>query len=194
VILLREGDRVTHRADRPPLDDPPQYTVEIETRMLYERIVQFSSDHLAGQAIPPLAALIGRIEERRRLLGETAEQATQVVVQDLEGAASSIHWRTVPLMTICGLVVAVAGVLDKFTPDPPVLLTLSAIFLAVVGLYFTVVTIFTHAGRRAVGLQPTQEDVAYARVRLVKKDANSQIGTALTTLAVIMLIAVILTS
>jgi hypothetical protein len=192
-MMLREGDKVTHHADRPPLGEPPQSIVEIETRMLYERIVQFRSNYLGGQAIPPLAALIGRIEERRRLLCGLAEQATQAVVEDLEGAAAPIHWRTVSLLPLCGLVIAVTGVLDKFT-QPPVLLALSAIFLAMCGLYFSVVTIFTHAGRRAVGLTPTQEDVAFARARLVKKEANGQIGSALTTLALILLIAVILMS
>jgi len=183
---------MSHPPDRPPLDEPSRPAGEVETRALYERIVQFRSDHLAGQAIPPLAALIDRIEERRRLLGETAEQATQAVVEDLEEAAASIHWRTAPLMPICGLVVAGAGVIDKFTPALPVL-ALSAIFLAIVGLYFSVVAIFTHAGRRAVGLTPTRKDVVFARARIIKKEANAQIGAVLTTLALVVLVAAILT-
>jgi hypothetical protein len=61
------------------------------------------------------------------------------------------------------------------------------------GLYFSVVAMFTHAGRRTVGLIPTQEDVAFAWARLIKKEANAQIGSVLIPLGLIVLVAVILT-
>jgi len=183
---------MTNRADRPPLEEPSPSSVEVETRALYEGIVQFRSKYLAGQAVPSFAALIKQIEERQRLLDDTAEQATQAVVEEFERAAASINLRTAPLVPTCGLVVAGAGVLDKFTSTPPVL-ALSAIGLAMVGLYFSVVAMFTHAGRRTVGLTPAQEDVAFARARLIKKEANAQIGSALIPLGLIVLVAVILT-
>lgn len=167
-------------------------TVEDKPRAFYERIVRLRANRLAGQAIPPTLALVDRIEERCRSLGETTDQATLAVVEDLERAATTINLRTAPLVATSGLVVGVAGLLDKFTEVSHVLAP-AAIILAVVGLSFSVLAIFTHAGRRAVGLAPTQEDVAFARARLLKKEANAQIGSAVSGLGVLVLIAALLT-
>ena len=68
---------MSHRADGPPLDEPPRPAVEVKTPVIYERIVQFRSNYLAGQEIPSVAALISEIEERQRVLGEAAGQARQ---------------------------------------------------------------------------------------------------------------------
>jgi hypothetical protein len=138
--------------------------------VIYELIVQFRSKYLAGQEIPSVAALITEIEERQRVLGDTAEQATKAVVEELERAAAAINVRTAPLVPTCGLVVTRAGLLEKFiTPTPPLGLAVVTIVLAMGGLYFSVVAMFTHAGRRMVGLTPTKEDVAFVRARLIKK-------------------------
>jgi hypothetical protein len=99
-----------HRADGPPLDEPSRPSVEVKTPAVYERIMRFRSKYLARQAIPSFAALMSQIEKRQRLLDDTAEQATQAVVEDLERAAASINLRTAPLVPTCGLVVAGAGV------------------------------------------------------------------------------------
>ena len=163
--------------------------------MIYERIVQFRSKYLAGQEIPSVAALIYEIEERQLVLGDSAEQATKAVVEELERAAAAINVRTAPLVPTCGLVVAGAGLLEKFlTPTPPLGLAVVAIGLAMVGLYFSVVGMFTHAGRRMVGLIPRQEDVAFVRARLIKKEANAQIGSVLIPLGLIVLVWLILDS
>ena len=74
----REGE--TRRANRPLPDGPSLSSVEIETRVLYERIVQFRSNHLSGQAVPSFAALIKQIEQRQRLPDESAEKVIQAVV------------------------------------------------------------------------------------------------------------------
>jgi hypothetical protein len=124
---------MSHRADGPPLDEPPRPAVEVKTPVIYERIVQFRSKYLAGQQIPSVAALISEIEERQRLLDDAAEQATQAVVEELERSAAAINVRTAPLVPTCGLVVAGAGVIEKFTPSPPLALALVAIGLAMVG-------------------------------------------------------------
>ncbi len=187
---------MSHRADGPPLDEPPRPALEVKTPVIYERIVQFRSKYLAGQQIPPFAALITEIEERQRVLGEAEEQATRAVVEELERAAAAINVRTAPLVPTCGLVVAGAGLLEKCLTPTPLLGLLSglAIGLALVGLYFVVVGMFTHAGRRMVGLAPTQEDVAFARARLIKKEANAQIGSVLIPLGLIVLVVLILGS
>jgi hypothetical protein len=52
----------------------------------------------------------------------------------------------------------------------------------------------THAGRRMVGLTPTREDVAFVRARLIKKEANAQIGSVLIPLGLIVLVWLILDS
>jgi hypothetical protein len=109
---------MSHRADGPPLGEPPRPAVEVKTPGIYERIVQFRSKYLAGQEIPSVAALISEIEERQRVLGEAAEQATKAVVEELERAAAAINVRTDPLVPTCGLVVAGAGLLEKFTLQP----------------------------------------------------------------------------
>jgi hypothetical protein len=184
---------MTHRADEPPLDQPPRPAIEVKTRAVYERIVRFRSKYLAGQAIPSLAALVSGIEERQLLLGDTAERATKGVVEELERAAAAINVRIAPLVPTCGLVVAGAGVIDRFATTPPAL-ALSAIGLAIAGLYFIAVAMFTHAGRRTVGLAPLQEDVAFARARLIKKEASAQIGLVLILLGLVVLVALIINS
>jgi hypothetical protein len=45
-----------------------------------------------------------------------------------------------------------------------------------------------------VGLIPTQEDVAFVRARLIKKEANAQIGSVLVPLGLIVLVVLILSS
>ena len=98
-------------------------------------------------------------------------------------------------MPTCGLVVTGAGLLEKFiTPAPPVGLAVVAIVLAMVGLYFSVVAMFTHVGRRVVGMRPTQEDVAFVRARLIKKEANAQIGSVLVPLGLIVVVWLIVDS
>jgi hypothetical protein len=184
---------MTHKADGPPLGQPPRPSVEVKTRAVHEHIVRLRSKYLAGQAIPSFAALISEIEERQRLLDDTAEQATQAVVEELERAAAAINVRIAPLVPTCGLVVAGAVALDKFTPTPPAL-ALLAIGLAMLGLYFVAAAMFTHAGRRTVGFTPMQEDIAFARARLVKKEANAQIGSVLILLGLILLVALIINS
>ena len=168
----------------------------VKTPVIYERIVQFRSKYLAGQEIPSVAALIYEIEERQLVLGDSAEQATKAVVEELERAAAAINVRTAPLVPTCGLVVAGAGLLEKFITPTPLLGLLAgvAIGLAMVGLYFSVVGMFTHAGRRMVGLRPRQEDVAFVRARLIKKEANAQIGSVLIPLGLIVLVWLILDS
>ena len=88
---------MSHRADGPPLGEPPRPAVEVKTPGIYERIVQFRSKYLAGQEIPSVAALISEIEERQRVLGDTAEQATKAVIEGLERAAAAINY-ALPLL------------------------------------------------------------------------------------------------
>jgi len=63
---------------------------------------------------------------------------------------------------------------------------------AIVGLGFLAIAVFTHAGRRNVGLPPTRYDVAFAHNRLTKKESRAEVGSFFSFVGFIVLLVVIL--
>jgi hypothetical protein len=157
----------------------------------FDRIVAFRADKLGGQRIPAAAELLRRIDERTAT-GESEEAAVTAEVEDFERSAAAINARTTPLVPAAGLVTTGAGVLSK-VGDASSALALTAMALAVIGLVFLTAALFLHAGRRSAGMEVTRADVIFAQERLIKKEANAQIGAYATSAAVLLLLAAILT-
>jgi hypothetical protein len=136
-----------------------------------------------------------RVEEHSRTAGQSLDEASGVVVEDLERATAALNARTAPLVPGCGVLVAVSGVLLKAEPSsdglPEFFLGL-AILLAVAGFAFLARGLFVYAGRRYVGLSATVDDVAFARAGLVRKHANAHRGGWLAGIALACLILGIL--
>jgi hypothetical protein len=155
-----------------------------------ERLVALRADRLGGQRIPSTEELMARIEQRRSA-GEGEEAVVSAEVEDFERSAATVNARTQPLVPAAGLITTGAGVLSKIG-DTSEALALTAMGLAVIGLGFLTASLFLHAGRRSVGLAPTREDVAFAQTRLIRKEANAQIGATITSVAILVLLAAVL--
>jgi hypothetical protein len=87
--------------------------------------------------------------------------------------------RTAPLVPGCGLLVAVSGFFVKAeSSSRPIAETFAglAVVLAAGGLSFLTRALFLYAGRRVVGLSPVLDDIAFARVRLVRKHTSADRG------------------
>jgi hypothetical protein len=124
-------------------------------------------------------SLLRNAEERSRATGQTLDEAAAVIVEDLERAAAAQTTRTAPLVPVCGVLVAVAGLLLKAEPSSA---RVSDFFLglavvsAVAGLTFLARGHFIYVGRRRIGLSPTADDITFARDSLVRKHANARRG------------------
>src|SRR6202044_458549 len=94
--------------------------------------------------------------------------------------------RTPPLVPACGVLVAVAGLLLKAGPSSDGIAEVFlgfAVLFAVLGLSFLARGHFIYAGRRTIGLSPTVDDIAFARDRLVRKQACTRRGGWLAAIA-----------
>jgi hypothetical protein len=100
--------------------------------------------------------------DKRVASGETEDEATTAVIEDFERSATTANARTTPLVPASGIVGYLA------------------------------VALFTHAGRRNVGLPPTREDVAFAHDRLTKKQSRAELGSFLSFIGFVILLIVIL--
>ncbi len=122
--------------------------------------------------VASLDSLRQRAQERSRTTGESLDEAAAVVVEDLESAVNALNTRVSPLLRGTSFLVAVASLMFKVEPSSQglaeFLIGLSVI-LAITGTYYLVDGVSTYAGRRAIGLMPTVEDVAFTRARLVRK-------------------------
>jgi hypothetical protein len=146
-------------------------------------------------AIAPLDCLTRRAEEGSRATGQSLDESSAVVVEDLERAAAALNTRTAPLVPGCGVLVAVSGVLVKAEPSSnPLAETFVslAILCAVGGFAFLTRALFAYAGRRNVGLSPTADDIAFARDSLVRKHTNAHRGSLLAGVGLTCLIIGIL--
>jgi hypothetical protein len=146
-------------------------------------------------AVASRDSMIGRAEERARATGQSLDEAAAGVVEDLERAAAALSARTAPLVPACGVLVAVAGLLLKAGPSrdgvAEVFLGFAVLF-ALVGLSFLARGQFIYAGRRTIGLCSTVDDIAFARDRLVRKQACTHRGGWLAAIALACLIVGIL--
>jgi hypothetical protein len=158
-------------------------------RRRWRRIAHFHGGRL-GQTIPPLDELDDVID-KRVASGETEEDATTAVIEDFERSAATANARITPLVPASGIVVAGAGILTREN-DAAKYLAFVAMAFALAGIVNLAVSVFTHAGRRNVGLPPTRADVAYAHDRLTKKESRAELGSFLSFIGFITLIIVIL--
>lgn len=132
-----------------------------------------------SHAIAPLDCLTSRAEEGSRATGQSLDEASAVVAEDLERAAAVLNVRTAPLVPGCGVLVAVSGLLAKAEPSSDGLaeaFVSLAVLFAIGGFAFLTRALFAYAGRRNVGLSPTVDDIAFAREGLVRKHANAHRG------------------
>jgi hypothetical protein len=123
--------------------------------------------------------MMQRVEDRAAATGQTRDEAAEIVVADLESAATSLNTRTAPLIPGCGVLVAVSGLLVKAEPRSNGLseaFVSLAVLWAIAGFSFLTYGLFSYAGRRELGLAATVEDVAFARDRLIRKRANAYRG------------------
>jgi hypothetical protein len=138
--------------------------------------------------------MMDRAQESSRATGQSLDEASVVVVEDLERAAAALSTRTAPLVPACGVLVAAAGLLLKagFSDGVADIFLGFAVLFAVVGLSFLTRAHFIYAGRRAIGLSPTVGDIAFARDRLVRKHACTYRGAWLAGIGLAFLILGIL--
>jgi hypothetical protein len=67
-----------------------------------------------------------------------------------------------------------------------------AVLFAIGGFSFLTRALFLYVGRRTIGLSPTLDDIAFARDRLVRKQASAQRGGVLAGIGLACLIIGIL--
>jgi hypothetical protein len=146
--------------------------------------------------IAPVDALIRRVEESAQRSNQSMDEAAKVVVEELERETSALTLRTAPLIPGCGLLVAVSGVMLKSEPTSRPLSEFflgAAVVLAVAGFTFLARALFSYAGRRVIGLEPTLEDIEFAQRRLVSKLHNARRGGVLAGVGLILLVIGIVT-
>ena len=124
--------------------------------------------------------------------GASEADATLAVVENFEQAAATLSDRTAPLVPASGLVVTASGLLAPLS-DAASTLVFTAMLFSILGLGFLTASLFTHAGRREVGLAPTRDDVAFAHQRLIYKEGNARIGSACFGLGLVLLLVAIFT-
>jgi hypothetical protein len=154
--------------------------------------LRFARGH---HAIAPLDSLMRRAEERSSATGQSLDEASAVVVEELEGAAAGLNARTAPLVPGCGVLVAVTGLLVKAEPSSDrsaeTFVSLAVLF-AIGGFAFLTRALFAYAGRRSVGLSPTVDDIAFAHDCLIRKHTNAHRGALLAGVGLTCLIIGIL--
>lgn len=133
-------------------------------------------------AIAPLESLIRRAEDCSGATGQSLDEASVVVVDDLERAAAALNARTAPLVPGCGVLVAVTGLLLKAEPSSDGIaeffVGISVLF-AIGGFSFLTRGLFLYSGRQMVGLSPTFGDIAFAHDSLLRKHKNTHRGGVL---------------
>jgi hypothetical protein len=153
------------------------------------RVARFYIRRL-GQDIPPLDSVEEHLD-KRIASGESEDEATLAVVEDFERSGAATTARTTPLVPASGIIVAGAGILTKQSGSAEYMAFLS-MALALIGLALLAMSLFTHVGRRSVGVPPTREDVAFAHQRLLSKEANANRGSLFSALGFLVLLAVVL--
>lgn len=148
-----------------------------------------------GYATASIAALTDRAETLSRATGQSPGEGAAVVVQELERAAAELNTRTAPLVPGCGVLVAISGLAAKAEPSSSALsetFVSLAVLFAIGGFSFLTRALFLYVGRRTIGLSPTLDDIAFARDRLVRKQASAQRGGVLAGIGLACLIIGIL--
>lgn len=158
-------------------------------RRRWRRIAHLHGGRL-GQTIPPLDELDDVID-KRVASGETEEDATTAVIEDFERSAATANARITPLLPASGIIVAGSGILTR-EGDAAAYLAFVAMAFALAGVGYLAISVFTHAGRRSVGLPPTRADVAFARERLTQKESRAEVGSFFSFIGFLVLLIVIL--
>ena len=114
------------------------------------------------------------------------------MIEDFERSAATVSVRTTPLVPASGIVVAAATFLAKEGDTDSIIVAAFAIGLALLGLGFLAMSVFTHAGRPRVGLPPMRGDIAFVHTRLTKKESSAEVGSFLSLVGFLALIINIL--
>ena len=155
------------------------------------RRVAYSHGRRLGQDIPSLPELNESID-KRVASGEPEEDVVAEVIEDFERSAATVSARTTPLVPASGIVVAGATFLAKEGDTESTIVAALAIALALLGLGFLAMSVFTHAGRPRVGLAPTRDDIAFVHARLTKKESDAVLGSFLSLVGFLVLLVAIL--
>jgi hypothetical protein len=159
-------------------------------RQTWRRLAHFHGRRL-GQNIPSLQELSESID-KRVASGEPEEDVVTELIEDFERSAATVSVRTTPLVPASGIVVAGATFLAKAGDTESTIVAGFAIALALLGLGFLAMSVFTHAGRPRVGLPPTRADIAFVHERLTKKESNADVGSFLSLIGFLVLVIAIL--
>ena len=155
-------------------------------RRTWRRVAYFHSRRL-GQSIPSLDEIDESID-KRVAAGESEDDVVTEVIEDFERSAATVSARTTPLVPASGIVVAGATFLAKDGELDSTIVAAFAIGMALLGLGFLAMSVFTHAGRPRVGLPPVRGDIAFVHARLTKKEANADVGSFLSLVGFLALI------
>jgi hypothetical protein len=159
-------------------------------RRTWRRVAHFHGRRL-GQTIPSLDEIDESID-KRVAAGESEDDVVTDVIEDFERSGATVSARTTPLVPASGIVVAAATFLAKDSEVDSAVVAAFAIGMALLGLGFLAVSVFTHAGRPRVGLPPTRGDIAFVHARLTKKESSAEVGSFLSLVGFLALIINIL--
>jgi hypothetical protein len=159
-------------------------------RRTWRRVAYFHGRRL-GQTIPSLDELNESID-KRVASGEQEDDVVLEVIEDFERSAATVSARTTPLVPASGIVVAGATFLAKDGDVDSTFVAALAIGLALLGIGFLAMSVFTHAGRPNVGLPPTRVDIAFVHMRLTKKESSAQAGSFFSLVGFVVLLLAIL--
>ena len=140
----------------------------------------------------PLARRDRRVDRQACAAGESEDDVATEVIEDFERSAATVSVRTTPLVPASGIVVAAATFLAKEGDTDSIIVAAFAIGLALLGLGFLAMSVFTHAGRPRVGLPPMRGDIAFVHTRLTKKESSAEVGSFLSLVGFLALIINIL--
>ncbi|HKA92664.1 MAG TPA: hypothetical protein VKE97_02600 [Acidimicrobiia bacterium] len=155
-------------------------------RRTWHRVAYFHG-RLLGQTIPPLDEIDESID-KRVAAGASEDDVVTDVVEDFERSAATVSARTTPLVPASGIIVAGATFLAKDGELDSTIVAAFAIGMALLGLGFLAMSVFTHAGRPRVGLPPVRGDIAFVHARLTKKESNADVGSFLSLVGFVALI------
>jgi hypothetical protein len=155
------------------------------------RCVAYFHGRRLGQNIPSLEELDESID-KRVASGEPEDEVVTEVIEDFERSATTVSARTTPLVPASGIVVAGATFLAKDGDTESTIVAAFAIALALLGLGFLAMSVFTHAGRPRVGLPLVRRDVAFVHRRLTRKESNATVGSFLSLVGFLVLMLAIL--
>lgn len=144
-----------------------------------------------GQRIPSIDALDESID-KRVAAGEDEEDVTLSVIEDFERAAATVNARTTPLVPASGIIITGAGILARTGDTSVDVFAYLAMAFAFGGLGYLALCLFTHAGRPAVGIEPTRADIAFAHERLIAKETKAHKGALLSFIGFLILLFLII--